>query len=375
VEVAYVCDPLGCEPIQIEPNWQGNLTMPMANDLKDHGRLVRTLIYGKDKTKKTWWACRASEDGYNVILLDGDDGGTIVRNLPPEAQKKILLVNLCNLKSRAVFAQFMATFCRGDAFIWDETERVSLPVNAKLNPTHSHVYFDPDKFTNNDVIVLDSWTALAMSTALEFSLDQNISLTEIERDGDNFAMPNFQARFLDYVLDKIKTWKGHAIVVGHEMNWEKYKGKGKDRKIVGDYIQPISSTGPQGQKLGKFFENVLRFTRLSDISYSIDAGGDDGRAGGSRLIAPQKYKWEQITPQSMMASLGAKPTGEPCHGAIWLAPGEQVPVLAKSNTTNTQVVETVRQAAETPSSNSAPATKVLSGGSSLAQRLALGKPK
>jgi hypothetical protein len=347
--------------------------MPPANLLKDHGRLVRTLIYGKDKTKKTWWACRAAEDGYNVILLDGDDGGTIVRNLPPKAQEKVLLVNLCNTKSKAVFARFVATFCKGDPFLWDENEKNSYPVTFKLNPAHSYIYFDPDKFTDNDVVVLDSWTALAASTALEFSLDQNVSLTDIERDGDNFAMPNFQARYLDYVLDKIKTWKAHAIVIGHEMNWEKYKGKGRDRKVVGDYIQPISSTGPQGQKLGKFFENVLHFSRLSDVSYWINSGGDDSQAGGSRLVPPKKQKWDDLSPQSMMAALGAKPTGEPCHGAIWIPAGGSLPVLSKSNTTNTQAVSILKQTADTPSAPSAPATKVLNGGDaaplSLAERL------
>lgn len=348
--------------------------MPMADQLVDHGRLVRTLIYGKDKTKKTWWACRAAEDGYNVILLDGDDGATIVRNLPIEAQKKILIVNVCDTAKRAVFTRFMATFNRGVPFLWDEQSKVSLAPNTKRDPSHSYVYFDTEKFTGNDVVIIDSWTALAMSTAFEFANETDTDLAQVERDGDNFAMTNYQARFLDLALGKVKTYNAHAIVVGHETDYEKGKGKGKDRKIVGNYIQPISSTGPQGQKLGKFFENVLRFTRNSDISYTIDAGGDDSRSGGSRLLPPQKFNWKDITPQAMMASLGAKPTGEICHGAIWIPPGGELE-LSKSNTTNTQAAKISNELADKPSETLPENPKVLGSGSTLAERMRLSKIK
>jgi hypothetical protein len=343
----------------------------MADQLADHGRLMRSLLYGKDKTKKTWWACRAAEEGYNVCLLDGDDGATIVKQLPEAARKRILVVNLADTDKLAVFCRFMATFTKGKLFLWDEHAKVTVPTGIARNPEHSYILFDPEKFTGNDVIVLDSWTALAMSTMKQFASETDTDLTQIERDGDNFALPNFQARYLDHVLNSIKTWKGHAIVIGHETNYEKYKGKGRDRKIVGDYIQPISSTGPQGQKLGKFFENVLRFSRLSDISYQIDAGGDDSHAGGSRLLPPKKYNWNDVTPQLLMGALGAKPIGDLCHGAIFIPKGGEFPDLAKSNTTNTQAAKI---ASEIPATVVPAQPQVLNAGSlSLAERIKLKK--
>lgn len=313
--------------------------MPPADQMQDHGRLMRSLAYGRDKTKKTWWALQAAEAGFNVIHLDGDESATIVRRLSPEAQKRVLVVNLSNTQDKAVFARFIGLFCKpGKPFLWDEQEKNAYPVEYKRNPNHSYIYFDRSKCTNNDLIVIDSWTSLAGSTLIEFANDQGIDLTQIERESDGFAAPNFQSRFLDFVLNQIKTFNAHTIVVGHEMVYEKFKGTGRDKKIVGTFTQPISSTGPHGQKLGKFFENVFRFTRPSDIKFMIDAGGDDSVAGGSRFYAPQKYDWKDITPQAMMAALGA--TGAPAivdpdfpevkfygMGAIYIPPGSAYEIL------------------------------------------------
>lgn len=322
--------------------------MPMADTYTTHGRLVRALIYGKDKTKKTWWSLKAAEAGYNVILLDGDDGSSIVTQLPLEARKRILIVNAVNTRTRAVFALFMASFMKpGNDFLWDEEGKCSLPILTKRQPHKSYIRFQPDKLCNNDVVIIDSWTALAASTLIQFCLEQGIDLSTVEKDEDQFAHFNFQARYLDHILNQIHALPCHVIVIGHEQTWEQMKGKGKDRKVVATFTQPISSTGPQGQKLGKHFSEVLHFSKLSDTAYRINTGGDETKAGGSRTLAPQIWKWEEVTPRVLFEAVGAKARNEPCAGAIFLAPGEEL-ILAKSNTTNTQAVEISKQVAETP---------------------------
>jgi hypothetical protein len=173
----------------------------------------------------------------------------------------------------------------------------------------------------NDVVVIDSWTALAASTLIDWSLEQGIDLTAQEREGDQFALLNFQSRFLDYILNKIKTFPCHVIVIGHETVYEKWEGKGKERKMVEQKTQPFSSTGPHAKKIGSHFSNVLRFTKLSDLAFRIDAGGDADTMGGSRQLAPKKYDWKEIAPDTIFARVGSKPTGEACKGAIWIAPG------------------------------------------------------
>lgn len=351
--------------------------MPMGDTFSNHGRLVRALIYGKDKTKKSWWALKSAEAGYNTILLDGDDGASIVTQLPLEARKKILITNCVNTRTRAVFALFMASFMKpGNSFLWDEIGKCSIPLNTTRRPEKSYIRFEPEKFTANDVIIIDSWTALAASTLIQFAMEQGMDLAAVEKDEDQFAHLNFQARYLDHILNQIHALPCHVIVIGHEQEWDKMKGKGRDRKIVASFIQPISSTGPQGQKLGKHFSDVFHFSKLSDVAYRIDAGGDDSKAGGSRLLAPKKYNWDDITPKILFEAVGAKATGDPCHGAIYLAPGSEMPELAKSNTTNTQAVSISKQLAETPSTEAVPSQpKVLNGGGKTAMQLLLEKRK
>lgn len=325
--------------------------MPYANEYNLHGRGARILLYGPDKSKKTWFACRAAEAGYNVILLDGDDGSSIVKQLPIEAQKRVLVADVVNTQTVAIFCRFMGSFMRPkNAFLWDEQEKKSVPSVTKLNPQHSYIRFEPSKFTMNDVVVIDSWTALAASTLIEWANEQGVDLTAIEKEGDQFSLLGFQSRFLDYCLNQIKTLPCHVIVIGHETVYEKFEGKGRDRKMVSSEIIPISSSGPQGKKLGKMFNDVLRFYKLSATAYRIDSQGDKAVAGGSRLLPPAIYDWEKVTPQTLFENLGSKATGEPCLGAQWIAPGSNIKELP------------VNQTGIIPAGKDATAPQVLNGG-------------
>jgi hypothetical protein len=310
--------------------------MPYADNFEEHGRLVRAIIYGRDKTKKTTWAAKAAEAGYNVVLLDGDDGAGVIRQLPIEARKKILVVNVVDIVDRPVFCMFMASLLRpGNAFLWDEQGKASILQTATRTAGHSFILFDTKKFTNNDVLIIDSWTALADSCKIQWAKENSVDLTAVEREGDQFSLFNYQARFLDYCLNKIHTLPCHVIVVGHEQEWEKFKGTGKDRRLVGSFTQPISSTGPHGQKLGKHFSEVLHFTKLSDLVYQIDTGGDNSKAGGSRTLAPKKYNWNEVTPKLLFEAIGAKADARPCLGAQFIPPNSQ-PNLAVVSTTPSQ---------------------------------------
>lgn len=316
--------------------------MPMADEEnEDYGKPTRSLLYGNDKTRKTWWALRAAEFGFNVILIDGDGGSSISKQLPIEARKRILIVEVKNTLTVNTFARFTATFFRGKPFVWDEQLKTSYNPNWTLNPTHSHIYFDLSKLTTNDVVILDSWTRLASSLLMEWAQENNVDLTAVEKEGDNFSLMNYQSRFLDFTLEKMGSLPCHVIAIGHETVYEKFEGKGKDRKVVDQRTQPFSSTGPHAKKLGAHFSNCLRFSKLSDLAFRIDAGGDANTMGGCRQLKPEKFDWKAISPATIFKAVGfdGKPD-QKCEGAIWLKPGEQVPqnsaVVTKIPTANPQ---------------------------------------
>lgn len=304
--------------------------MPMADTYdEDYGRPTRTFLYGPDKTKKTWWALRAAEAGFNVVLIDGDDGASINKQLPIEARKRILIIDAVNTTNVQTFARFVATFMRGKPFVWDEKAKSSLLPNSKLNPERSYVYFDVSKLTTNDVVILDSWTRLASSLLLEWANENNVDLTAVEKESDNFSLLNYQSRYLDFTLSKIATFPCHFIAIGHETVYEKYEGKGKDRKMIEQKTQPFSSTGPHAKKIGAHFSNILRFTKLSDLAFRIDAGGDANTMGGCRQLKPEKFDWKAISPATIFKAVGFE--GNPnqkCEGAVYIPPGGELPVSA-----------------------------------------------
>ena len=78
--------------------------MQLDNKLKENDLLLRILMYGNAHTKKTWWAGKAAEAGYNVLLIDGDNNWHILRQIKAEAQKRIQILSMSDNRGRPIFA-------------------------------------------------------------------------------------------------------------------------------------------------------------------------------------------------------------------------------------------------------------------------------
>lgn len=320
--------------------------MPFASDEQAFADYyLRMLLLGKGKSQKTWWAARCAELGYNVVLLDGDDGAGIVQQISPEGRKRLLICNAVNTDTTPVFAQFCARFFRKEAsFVWDEQEkRGAFP--GMLNKAHSHIKFQPSLFTRNDVVVLDSWTALVESTLVQFAEENHLDLFDAKKtEWDGYG---WQGRFLAMVLNRMHTLPCHVIFVGHSYVYEKYSGTGKNRVLVSQHTQPVSSSGPHGGSLSKQFSDILFFERVSETLVKVNTAADSDRDGGCRFVAPGKYNWEDFGPDKFFKALGCEPTGEPCLGARWFAPGEEV-----TKFTAIQAAQPVAVQAEQPTGQS-----------------------
>lgn len=301
--------------------------MPMASDIKPGDWLLRSLIYGPAKTKKTWWALRCAQLGYNVIHLDGDGyGSMIARQLPIEAQRRITVVDLTMKPDRTIFAPFLAMILRQKNFrhIWDEQDKAS--VFGLANVEHSHLKIDITQLTSNDVFVLDSWDKLAESTLFEFAAEHQIDLSDAEKT--EWKGYNYQGNFLNWIIARIKSLPCQVIVIAHATVYEKWDRSNPDprmHRMVEQRTQPVSSSGPHAKKLAAEFTDVLYFTKLSSQAFRIDTAGDRDRDGGSRLLPPGSYDWNEFGPEKCLDALGMKPTGEPCKGFQAFKSGEEVP--------------------------------------------------
>lgn len=281
---------------------------------------LRHMLYGVAKSRKTWWSLTAAEHGFRVILLDGDKGGHIVKQLSPEAQARVNIVNCADTLSDSKFARFIARLLADETLIWDDTDNAR--VLMKPNSEHSFARLKVSELGLNDVLVLDSWTALSWSTKFQYSIEQNIDLADAEKT--EWGGYGWSANFLDWVIGQLKSLPCHVIIVCHQDIWEKTRevkrGGRKEQEVVLVRTQPISSSRPHGHKIAKDFTEVLYFYYKeggSDVWVSNKS--EYGRDGGTRTIELDD-KWENVRFLDLLKAAGeAEATEEISDGFRWLS--------------------------------------------------------
>ena len=307
--------------------------MPTANEYLKAPLLLRDLIYGHPKTRKTYWALCAAYANMNVVLFDGDDGAHIVNLIEPEFRDRITVLDLRDTVNNPVFAKFVVRLLNDQSpFIWDENEKRT---TANPNTEHYNMFVNPQALTANTVLIFDSWTALNQSVILNYAREQSIDLSDAEKtDWDGYG---FQSRLLNLILSKLKTLNCHVIVVAHETTYEKRDTSGK--KIISQKIQPVSSSGPHAQTLGMHFSDMLRFEWIAKGNLKINAYAAKDEQGGSRLIKPDSYKFDDLPFSKLLEAANALPEEyEPQDAFISFTPGQEVPKLSELKAKGTRPV-------------------------------------
>ena len=315
--------------------------MPYGSNVPSSDKLLRTLIYGRPKTRKTTWACLCAEFGFNVVLLNGEEGGVVIDSMISEkGRSQILTVDLRMHVAKTVFSPFMAQLLRpGNVFLWDEQEQracLGFP-----NPEHSYVKFDIGKLTSNDVVIVDGWKALSKSAWFKYAEDNELDLSDAKKE--EWPEYSYCYNFLNWILARLHALPCHLIVVAHSQTYEVYDRRDKKNpKLIERRIQPISSSGRHSQELPGEFHDVFFFKRISPMAVTIDTGGDADRDGGSRLFEPRVYQFDDFLPDQLFNIRGLKsdPTRK-CEGAVWYAPGAEVPtgIVSLSLVAENKVIE------------------------------------
>jgi hypothetical protein len=297
--------------------------MPPSDHIQQDTK-ARVLIYGPEKSKKTWWACKAAEHGFNVILCDADDGAHIVNKetIPDiEARKRIQVLNIVDDYARPVAAEFVAKMISGQPFFYDETARRWAMIQGQAD--HAYYRIDPKKLTTNDVLILDSWTAVAQSVMQRAANDADVELEEMKKQ-EGRDLYGYANTFLNTALARLHAFPCHLVVIGHSNVYEKYDNSNpKSPKLISQRTQPISSTGPHGMKLGKHFSDVL-LSEFIGTNVRFDLQASATKACGSRLIKPGTYMWDELQFIDILNKHGIPTPDEskPCEGFLWLPPGE-----------------------------------------------------
>lgn len=263
--------------------------------LAEGGMLLRELVWGESQTRKTWWAGKAAEAGFNVVMLDGDGNWQILKNIAPAAQPRLNIINVQNTLKKAVMAEFLTYFLVEGQVTYSESTKQFFKFKTATMPADT-IKLDWSRLDKNCVLIIDSWTALARSVMFRFSLENNIDLTDakkVEWDGYRWS-----GAICNHIMDGLKMLPCHIIVVGHEVLYEKskqVKRGGKTERVV-EYVrrQIISTSGPHGMELAKNFSDNLHFVASGPLQTSIIVQKEENCEGGSRIIAPGIFQWDNL---------------------------------------------------------------------------------
>lgn len=310
--------------------------MPPGNNYLDlFAPPIKVLCYGDAKTKKTLWTMKAAELGYRVIIFDADKGAKIIKLIPKQFRDNIFIVDMSDSATYPIALNMMKQILKEQIFFEEQTKR-RLPPLEEPDPKYSYYEINLRRLSTDTICVFDSLSAIIDSMRWHFANENSIDLTDAKKDERVGFM--YMAMMTNWMINVIKNLPCHCIVISHKQFYEKrrteeYEHQGiKKKKEIIEFVrtQPTSSSGPQGGLLAKQFDDVLLFRRTSSSAsgYIIDTAGDDNKDAGSRTIAPNQYKWDQLTLGELLRQNGhpyplKRDKGIPfSKGIKWHPPGE-----------------------------------------------------
>jgi hypothetical protein len=225
---------------------------------------AKVLIYGPPKSGKTAAVGQLARDGYQLYWLDLEKGISTLRNpaiLPPEFRKNIHPINIPDHRGYPVAIQTVKKVLRGGVQKICAAHGVSpCPICAKVPTAVYADSFDILKFTERDVLVIDSLTQLTASAANAVTLKAWQKDEEYRMDFDDFRM---QGMKLDEILSLIQALPINVVVISHETDVSK---ESAPEKLV-----PLGGTKNFSKTVAKYFDEIV-YTQIFNKSHRAFSG-------------------------------------------------------------------------------------------------------
>ena len=271
--------------------------MPRIDETLDQDERAQILLYGASKTRKTTWALRAAELGFNVIYCDTDHSYHIAKQLTPEARKRIYHLDM-RVPEGTFNNSGAATLLKAadqTPIYYDELDR-RYAAASKLDPEREYALLDFSKLTKNDVLVVDSWSALV--THISYTQRPIVDVLAVKKlEWDDY---NHIRLALDVFITNLTKLPCHVIVVGHSETYAKRRPdanpKDKPHEAIEQVrMQPFSATRAHGEQLSSRFVDTLYFEIASAMAgVTISTRGSNDFDAGSRTIAPATKKFDDL---------------------------------------------------------------------------------
>lgn len=280
-------------------------------------QLLRIMVYGEEKCKKSWWSLLCAQQGYNPIHLDLDDTLALYNVLPPVVSERATRLLLKDKEDRPVGWEFLTQFLDAKKpWIWDETRQIPVLTNSAVKIENVNWLIDRSKLTNRDVLIIDNWTRTMESGAFKFNIDNKINPSDaLKKEWEGYRWLGDAGTFK---MQQLRALPCHVIVIGHVQPYEKIKTENVNGRLVQTTewtrIQPKSASGRHAWLLGGYFDDVYRFFRMG-TAYMIDTGGDTLTMGGSRIVKAEKVSWDKWQFKNVCEAAGL-PIYNPAEPAV-----------------------------------------------------------
>ncbi len=236
-----------------------NLDEKMKEYQTSAASATHLLLIAQTKAGKTDYVAQAAIDGWEILYLDNDNGlktlGSILGG-NPEALRRV------HYFDPADFLGFLTDFVttkvplRYDSIAREFRNSTNITPGAII----SEIY--PFRIPRNVIVVIDSWTTLALAAITKRAFDLKIDLMEVDKYGrEIYAGTGFK---LTEIAKGIQGSPFDWIVQAHPAIYERKEkpanstGKIEEKDmIIRETTQiPASTSGPHGFSIGKYFNEI-----------------------------------------------------------------------------------------------------------------------
>lgn len=279
--------------------------MTRMSDIDDIQSPTHLLLIGDTKMGKSTYAAQAALDGFLVIYIDADNGLSALQRMVPkghEARSRILYFG-----TKKPYT-FVDSFLDSGVFRWNLTQD-AVYSSASGKPGDQMVQVIPSKVPRGIILVIDSWTSIALD-AMEAGAE--FKRVDLEAMGsDSQAVYGNAGVKLTLLLAIIQHTKFHVIVQAHGTYFERYEkplgsqaGVKQKDMILRDQVQvPLSSSRPHGFQMGKYFTDIgwleMNRANVRELDFTVV----HGRVGGGTL-----NKRAQLSELPFSKTFGPVPT-------------------------------------------------------------------
>lgn len=276
--------------------------MPRLDTVEEEVTPVHLLLIAPTKFGKSTYTAEAALAGFNVLYIDADNGkSTLIHTLKgnPEALARIHHVQTTN-PAQFLEAMFEAT----KVFRWNlTTDKVYMKATAA--PDDVIFTLDIQKFFEERDLILavDSWTTVAYNALKVGAGKAGAKVQDFKEVGQ--AVYGTAGNLVNYLCVVLQQLPMHVIVQAHLGFYERYSKPAKvanpkqKEMILEETLEvPISTSNPQSDKMGKYFNHIGHLTVDNIGRRLIDFTTKPRRTGGgppNRIAPTTELGFAQLT--------------------------------------------------------------------------------